>query len=281
MGYFDGNPSEYTYKAFDIETTGFAASDTLTTLTLESDGLYRIWVNGESGDVDYDAVTEEIEQESGENIRLLVAENAEDLLTSVRAFVEENFDAQDILVAYNGETWNSGFDLQFLRTACLQNGVEWVFKGVRYLDIYPVFGKKNRFNTEVPSHKGLNKAPMQEFAEWIGAEWDDDMGKDALKDAIAKTQYDFKKVSEWCAETGREEIPTYDYSDQVGVYQALTDTVHTYDPWANSKNAVIAFEEGTYAPLALHNLADVVKTKELTDLAVNYVSKDDLSLKRL
>lgn len=281
MGYFDNDPSEYEYKAFDIETTGFGAHDTLTTLTLEDGGEYHIWINADGRDVDVADVRERVESESGENARLYVAEDAEEMLLSVRRYIEDHFDSMDILVAYNGETWKGGFDLQFLRTACLRNGVDWVFNGVNYMDIYPIFGKKNRFNTEVPSHKGMKMDALKDFADWMDVEWDSGMKKKEIQMAVADTQYDFRKVNEWADETERDEVPTYDYNDQVGIYQALTDDVHTYDPWTDSANAVTAFHDAEFADLILHNLADVVKTKELTEMAINAVSQDDLSLKQL
>lgn len=281
MGYFDNDPSEYEFKAFDIETTGFGAHDTLTTLTLEDDGVYHIWINADGRDVSVSDIRDTVEGESGENVRLYVAEDAEEMLISVGTYIEDNFDNLDILVAYNGETWKGGFDLQFLRTACLRNGVEWILNGVNYMDIYPIFGKKNRFNTTVPSHKGMKKDTLKEFADWMGVEYDSSMSKKEIQMAVADTQYDFRKVNEWADEVGCEDIPTYNYDDQVGVYQALTDKVHTYDPWTDSANAVTAFHDGDFAELILHNLADVVKTKELTDMAIAAVSQDDLSLKSL
>lgn len=281
MGYFDKDPSEYDFKAFDIETTGFGAHDTLTTLTLEDDGTYHIWINADGRDANVTEIRDTVATESGETVQVYVAEDATELLESVQHYIEENFNSLSVLVAYNGETWKGGFDLQFLRTACLRNGVDWIFDGINYMDIYPIYGKKNRFNTEVPSHKGLNKTPLKEFADWMNVEYNSQMSKSEIQMAVADTQYDFRKVNEWVEETDQEEVPTYDYNDQVGVYQALTDKVHTYDPWTDSANAVTAFESGKFANLILHNLADVVKTKELTDIAIESVSQDDLSMKEL
>jgi len=281
MGYFDKDPSDYQFKAFDIETTGFGAHETLTTLTLEDSGRYHIWINTDGRTVDIQSIRETVSEQSGEDVKIYAAMDSTELLESVGTYISENFNSLDVLVAYNGETWKGGFDLQFLRTACLQTGVGWIFDDVNYMDIYPIFGKKNRFNTEIPSHEKLNKTPLKEFADWMGVEYDSDMTKDEIKTVIASTQYDPQKIIDWATETEREDIPTKDYSDQVGVYKALTGDVHKYDPWANSANAVTAFEDGNFTDLILHNLADVVKTTELTEMAINLVSKDDLSLKQL
>lgn len=281
MGYFDNDPSEYEFRAFDIETTGFGAHDTLTTFTLEDDGVYHIWVNTQEREFNVSEATETVTTESDEDVMLYAAQDGGEMLQSIRQYIEDHFNSKSVLVAYNGERWNGGFDVPFLRTACLNNGVEWVFNDVLYMDIHPVFDKKNRFNTTVPSHDGLKKSDMQEFADWVDAEYEDGMTKSELSDMIMDTHYDFQIVHDWVDETGRDEVPTYDYGDQVGVYRAIFSESHEYDPWADSAMAVTAFENGDFTPLILHNLADVVKTTELTDLIVEYISQDDLSLKTL
>lgn len=281
MGYFNDDPSEYEYRAFDIETTGFGAHDTLTTFTLEDGGVYHIWVNTDEREFDAIEAEGNIQVEAGVRTKVHAAEDSEALLESVSEYIEENFTKDTVVVAYNGETRSGGFDLQFLRTACLRNNIDWIFNDVKYLDIYPIFGKHDRFQTNVPSHEGLKKSGMKEFADWMGVEWDSSMSKSEISNAIADTQYDFRKIREWVDETDREEVPTYNYNDQVGIYQALFDEVHEYDPWTDSANAVTAFHEGDFVPLALHNLADVVKTKELTDAAVDTVSSNDMRFKLL
>lgn len=39
------------------------------------------------------------------------------------------------LVAYNADSWKGGFDLPFVRTRCIQRGVEWMFDGVTFADL--------------------------------------------------------------------------------------------------------------------------------------------------
>jgi hypothetical protein len=49
------------------------------------------------------------------------------------------------LVAYNGERWNGGFDLPFLRTRLCYHEIGWPFTGLPYIDAMDVF--ETRFNT--------------------------------------------------------------------------------------------------------------------------------------
>jgi uncharacterized protein YprB with RNaseH-like and TPR domain len=53
------------------------------------------------------------------------------------------------------------------------------------------------------------------------------------------------------------------------------------DPFADSGEAVTAFENGQYEPLALHNLSDIGRTRALGLLAQRYCSKSDFQLKSL
>ena len=49
--------------------------------------------------------------------------------------MDEHLDAdRHYLTAYNGETWNAGFDLPYLRSACARCSVEWPFPEIAYAD---------------------------------------------------------------------------------------------------------------------------------------------------
>ena len=53
------------------------------------------------------------------------------------------------------------------------------------------------------------------------------------------------------------------------------------DPFEDSADAVTAFEEGRFAELVLHNVADVLRTRALGKLAQRYCGKSDFKLKSL
>lgn len=71
-------------------------------------------------------------------------------------------------------------------------------------------------------------------------------------------------------------------SDLPGVYEVLcAGSAGGLDPFTESSEAVAAFEDGEFVPLVLHNVADVVRTRELGRLAQRYCSKSDFKLTSL
>jgi hypothetical protein len=128
-----------------------------------------------------------------------------------------------LLVAYNGERWNGGFDLPFLRTRYATHGLRWPFADVPYADLLPLIS--DRFNTTVD---------------------------------------------------GEEE------NSLTAAYEVLCGgSDGEIDPFDDSSEAVTAFAEGRYAELALHNLADVLRTRALGNVAERYCSKSEFQVKSL
>ena len=77
-----------------------------------------------------------------------------------------------------------------------------------------------------------------------------------------------------------DRFATGDQTDLVGVYDALIGDP-TCDPFEDSAAAVEAFEAGEWQPLLEHNLADIQRTRELAELAGQFVPKADFSMKNL
>lgn len=70
--------------------------------------------------------------------------------------------------------------------------------------------------------------------------------------------------------------------DLASVYDVLCDGRYSdVDPFVESAEAVTAFDEGRFADVAVHNVADVLRTRELGQLAQWYCSKSDFSVKSL
>lgn len=71
-------------------------------------------------------------------------------------------------------------------------------------------------------------------------------------------------------------------SDLAGVYEALCDGQYSdLDPFADSAEAVTAYEDGRFGDLVVHNVVDVLRTRELGLLSERYCSKSDFKLKSL
>lgn len=73
-----------------------------------------------------------------------------------------------------------------------------------------------------------------------------------------------------------------DQGDLAGVYDVLCDGRYSdVDPFVESGEAVAAFNEGRFADLVAHNVADVLRTRDLGRLAQWYCSKSEFSVKSL
>ena len=71
-------------------------------------------------------------------------------------------------------------------------------------------------------------------------------------------------------------------SDLAGVYGTLCDgRYNELDPFMESGEAVTAFEDARFTDLVVHNVADVLRTRQLGRVAEEYCSKSDFKLKSL
>ncbi len=209
--------------AFDIESTGFDVDDEVTAVGFAVPMGVRVLV--QTGGRDVSGIESAVESAVSETlVRVSTHGSEQELLVAVSEFVAERFrDGDVLLVAYNGERWNGGFDLPFLRTRHAKRELAWPFVDVPYADVMPLV--TDRFNTTVDGDEN---------------------------------------------------------SDLVTAYDVLCDGSHgEIDPFADSKEAVTAFEDGRFAELVLHNVADVLRTRALGRVAERYCSKSEFKVKSL
>jgi len=214
--------AELDLVAFDIETTGFSATDQVTVIGFHVPLGCRILVqtNGRQP-VELEA---EIQDRTDCHVVLSTHDSERELLEVLTEFVQIRLAEDDVLlVAYNGEKWGGGFDLPFLRTRFATHRLAWPFGDLPYADLYPLFD--TQFNTTVDG--------------------------DAHADLVS----------------------VYDLCDE--------GTAGRLDPFPDSGEAVTAFEDGRFAELILHNVADVIRTAQLGELAERYCSKADFNVKSL
>jgi uncharacterized protein YprB with RNaseH-like and TPR domain len=210
--------TELSTVAFDIETTGFETRDQLTVVGFDSAVASRVFLNTD-GTTPSSTLTDQLNEKLQTAVQLTSHDSERELLTELTTFVTSTLTQRNAkLVAYNGERWNGGFDLPFLRTRLCTHGLEWPFGTLPYVDVMDVFEK--RFNTSENTLNGV-------YGELIGA--------------------------------GMNEL----------------------DPFADSSEAVTAWEGGAFEPLITHNVADIRRTRALMDLAERYCSKSDFSMKSL
>ena len=208
--------------AFDIETTGFDVSDEVTVIGFAVPMGVRVMAQtGGRSATDVGVVVENA-TETIVNVSTHPSERA--VLTAVADFVEQRLHDEDVLlVAYNGERWNGGFDLPFLRTRYAKLDIAWPFEDVPYADLLPLVS--DRFNTSIDGEE---------------------------------------------------------YGDLATAYEVLGDGNYgDHDPFDESAEAVTAFDDGRFAELVLHNVSDVLRSREIGQVAERYCAKSEFSVKSL
>lgn len=130
--------------AFDIETTGFDVDDEVTTVGFAVPMGVQVFV--QTGDCPVRDLQGTVQEQVPVHVDVSTHTSEQELLAAVTGFVEERLSDSDVLlVAYNGERWNGGFDLPFLRTRLCTHAIDWPFGSLPYVDVLDVFEK--RFNT--------------------------------------------------------------------------------------------------------------------------------------
>lgn len=131
--------------AFDIETSGLEPGSVITVAGLAFELGEVLLLNTAGRLADREKLEDQLTTHSAGRVDLRVCETEYELLNALAEVSNEqiNTDAH-YLTAYHGETWKGGFDLPFLRTACVSRDVPWPFPDMAYADMVDVVG---RFNT--------------------------------------------------------------------------------------------------------------------------------------
>lgn len=121
--------------AFDIETSGLEPGAVVTVAGLTTDMGSWLALNTTERDANAERLATAVEHESGSNVRVSVFQNEPLLLVGLEDFATSTIDGdRHYLTAYNGERWRGGFDLPFLRRACVRYDASWPFPDVAYAD---------------------------------------------------------------------------------------------------------------------------------------------------
>ncbi len=132
--------------AFDIETTGFDADAVVTVAGFAHDLGYFLVLNTDGRSADEASLTATLDEFVSRPVHLDTRPDERGLLRGVYEFAEDRLDGdRHYLTAFNGETWNGGFDLPFLRSACLRTDVRWPFGDLAYADMREAI---DRFDTD-------------------------------------------------------------------------------------------------------------------------------------
>lgn len=148
--------------AFDIETSGLGPGSVITVAGLATEMGAWLALNTTGRNADSDHVERTVDHATDSNIQVSVFEDESRLLTGLDEFSSSTIDGdRHYLTAYNGERWNGGFDLPFLRSACVRCSADWPFPDVAYADTMDMV---DRFDTgDVSDLVGV-------YEELVGAE---------------------------------------------------------------------------------------------------------------
>ncbi|WP_436901543.1 hypothetical protein [Halovenus halobia] len=120
--------------AFDIETSGLGDDAVITVAGFRNSVGSWLVLNTAGRSADKQKLRAELEACVDAPVHLHVVADERALLEHVGEYADQHLADETYLTAYNGETWNGGFDLPFVRSACLRNGVAWPFDDVPYAD---------------------------------------------------------------------------------------------------------------------------------------------------
>jgi len=241
--------NDRSHVAWDLETTGFAWSDQITVSGFWFPGGHtELIINTSSGgSLEIESVQTQLEDVSGVSVAVTVADDELALLEAMQQILFERFDRQyNRLVAFNAESWKSGFDLPFLRTRCFRHDSSWPFDRIEFADLWnPIKKRMNTTHTAYGNSVSVNSL--------TGAH---DLLFDQTNPTVIVSEQETETDHVW-------------YSNR------------QYDPFDDSSSAVSCYHRRDYLPVLQHNLADVHRTWELGELVRAFVSSKDITTKKL
>ena len=133
--------------AFDIETSGLDEDAVITVAGFAHDLGESIILNVDGRDApDHQTLTTALDEHSAGAVSLEIVDDEAALLESISEIATTQINGdRHYLTAYNGETWNGGFDLPFCRTRFLNHDMDWPFGDLAYADMMEMV---DRFNTQ-------------------------------------------------------------------------------------------------------------------------------------
>jgi len=228
---------EYTLTFFDIETMGLSA--------INQDFVLSVFLNDDNQYVS----------------------NTIDGTISNFTKVDGKNNYNTLLVTYNGENYRGGFDFPFLRTKFMKGNRDWVFYGVRHLDIYPLV--KKYFNTSLHEHQPVAKSNFRA----------DDVKKLAKANDIEYTnkKETYSKIEQlddidWLEYTEQSDNT---YNDLQSVYQFFFDP-NKEEVYIDGADTAKLIEEGNDLEVVEHCINDVTRLKKITEMVLSYVPRYEI-----
>jgi uncharacterized protein YprB with RNaseH-like and TPR domain len=110
--------------AFDIETSGLDEDASITVVGFAHEIGEKLILNTAGRSANSTELEHALREHSAGSVDLTVTPDEQALLTALKGFADSHLDDdRHYLTAYHGETWNGGFDLPFVRTACVKHNI--------------------------------------------------------------------------------------------------------------------------------------------------------------
>lgn len=131
--------------AFDIETSGFGPDAVVTVIGFAHDLGTWLVLNTSGRDATATPIESALQPHATASLDVETRASEAATLDAAAAFLDARIDGDaHYLTAYNGETWNGGFDLPYLRSAYLRHDIAWPFGDIAYADMLDAM---QRFDT--------------------------------------------------------------------------------------------------------------------------------------
>lgn len=131
--------------AWDLETTGFEESDEITVSGFWFPAQHGTIILNAEPETSQSQLQQEVREQTNDEIdvEIEIVESEAELIECTGRIVFDKISKEyNRLIAYNAETWRSGFDLPFLRRRCIWHDHNWVFSRLEYTDVYEVIEKR-------------------------------------------------------------------------------------------------------------------------------------------
>jgi len=131
--------------AFDIETSGLDRTAEITVAGFAFDLGEFLILNTDSRSANHKALVKELDRHSNGAVQLEIVQSERELVEEMASFAADRLDGdKHYVTAFNGETWNGGFDLPFCRTRFHKHDISWLFGDIAYADMMQAV---DRFDT--------------------------------------------------------------------------------------------------------------------------------------
>jgi len=175
-----------------------------------------------------------------------------------------------IIITYNGENWQSGFDIPFLRTVSICNGIPWFLKGYMHLDLYPLITKYINtclYTEKLPARSRLRKHDLKKLA----------FANDIEYSTVGDTFKHLKKLHE----EGRADWLDYskvkaeDKNSLQDVYQMLFDPEGS-EEYIDGGKVPELYKKGEMETIVKHCRRDVVRLKKVCEAVLPCIPEHEL-----